>query len=107
MFITHDLSVVRFIADRIAVIYHGQIVELASAEELFTNPLHPYTKSLLSAVPVPEPSLAKAKDLEIYEPEKEHADYIFDIPAFIEIKKGHFIYANRRELKQIKNSFKK
>lgn len=106
LFITHDLSVVRFIADRIAVIYHGQIVELASAEELFTNPLHPYTKSLLSAVPVPEPSLAKDKELIVYNPEEEHKDYIFDIPAFVEIKKDHFIYANKRELKAIKSDLK-
>ncbi|AHI53117.1 oligopeptide ABC transporter ATP-binding protein OppF [Spiroplasma culicicola] len=107
LFITHDLSVVRFIADRIAVIYHGQIVELADAEELFTNPLHPYTKSLLSAIPIPEPEMARQKELEVYNPEAEHADYIFDIPEFVEVKPGHFVHANSRELKEIKKLIKK
>lgn len=107
LFITHDLSVVRFIADRIAVIYHGQIVELAAAEELFKNPLHPYTKSLLSAVPVPQPELAKKKELIVYDPETEHHDYIFDVPDFIEITPGHFIHANKREIEEFKNKINK
>ena len=63
LFIAHDLSVVRFISDRIAVIHKGRIVELAEAEELFLNPFHPYTKSLLSAIPIPDPRLEKNKEL--------------------------------------------
>lgn len=68
LFIAHDLSVVRFISDRIAVISKGRIVELAEAEELFLHPLHPYTKALLSAVPIPDPSLEKHKKLLVYDP---------------------------------------
>ena len=78
LFIAHDLSVVRFISDRIAVIHKGKIVELAEAEELFLNPLHPYTKSLLSAIPIPDPRLEKNKKLVVYTGE-EH-DYSEDLP---------------------------
>ncbi|MCQ1529334.1 dipeptide ABC transporter ATP-binding protein [Lutispora saccharofermentans] len=95
LFIAHDLSVVRFISDRIAVIYKGHILELADSEELFRNPLHPYTKSLLSAVPVPDPDVERNKSLIVYDP-KMH-DYKVDKPIWTEIKKGHFIWANSRE----------
>ena len=71
LFIAHDLSVVRFITDRVAVIHKGRIVELAETEELFNNPLHPYTKALLSAIPYPDPIKEKNKVLEIYEPEEK------------------------------------
>ncbi|AKX34076.1 oligopeptide ABC transporter ATP-binding protein [Spiroplasma litorale] len=103
IFVAHDLSVVRFITDRIAVIYHGQIVELAEADELFKNPIHPYTKSLLSAIPQPEPSLAKNKKSFIYDPSKEHFDYIFDLPQFKEVEKNHYAYLNEREFNNYKN----
>ncbi|AUB31871.1 oligopeptide ABC transporter ATP-binding protein OppF [Spiroplasma floricola] len=107
VFVAHDLSVVRHIADRIAVIYHGQIVEIAPAEELFKNPLHPYTRALLSAIPIPEPELAKKTKLVVYNPEEEHKDYIFDLPYFKEIKKDHFVWANKREISEIKKLLKK
>ncbi|AUM62843.1 oligopeptide ABC transporter ATP-binding protein OppF [Spiroplasma monobiae] len=107
VFVAHDLSVVRHIADRIAVIYHGQIVEIAPAEELFKNPLHPYTRALLSAIPIPEPELAKQTKLVVYNPEEEHKDYIFDLPYFKEITKDHFVWANKREIKEIKKIVKK
>ena len=96
LFIAHDLSVVRFISDRIAVIYKGRIVELAEAEELFLNPLHPYTKALLSAVPIPDPELEKNKKLLIYNPSVH--DYSKDGPVWTEIKEGHFIWGNQKEL---------
>ena len=69
LFIAHDLSVVRYISDRIVVIYKGRIMEIAETEELFNHPLHPYTKSLMSAIPVPDPIIEKEKALFVYEPE--------------------------------------
>lgn len=95
LFIAHDLSVVRFISDRIAVIHNGRILELATTEELFSNPLHAYTKSLLSAVPIPDPILARKKKLIVYDESVHH--YETDKPRFIEIKPGHFVYANHEE----------
>ena len=96
LFIAHDLSVVRFISDRIAVIHKGRIVELAEAEELFIHPLHPYTKALLSAVPIPDPELEKKKKLVVYDPAMH--DYSTDKPVWEEILPGHFIYGNKKEL---------
>ena len=95
LFIAHDLSVVRFISDRIAVIHKGRIVELAEAEELFAHPLHPYTKALLSAVPNPNPYVERKKKLLVYDPSVH--DYSVDLPVWTEIKPDHFIYANERE----------
>ena len=96
LFVAHDLSVVRFISDRVAVIYKGRIVELAETEELFLHPLHPYTKALLSAVPIPDPFLERQKELLVYDPSLH--DYSVDQPVWEEIRPGHFIYGNQREL---------
>ncbi|MBQ4620573.1 MAG: ABC transporter ATP-binding protein [Clostridia bacterium] len=96
LFIAHDLSVVRFISDRIAVIHKGRIVELAEAEELFRHPLHPYTKALLSAVPNPNPYLEREKKLIVYDPSCH--DYSVDKPVWCEILPDHFVYGNEREL---------
>ena len=96
MFIAHDLSVVRFISDRIAVIHKGRIVELAEAEELFLHPLHPYTKALLSAVPIPDPEIEKKKKLLVYDPSMH--DYSVNEPVWTEIAPGHFVYGNKKEL---------
>ncbi|MCD8365045.1 MAG: ATP-binding cassette domain-containing protein [Clostridiales bacterium] len=96
LFIAHDLSVVRFISDRIAVIYRGQIVELAEAEELFLHPLHPYTRALLSAAPNPDPEIEKQKKLLVYDPLMH--DYTQDKPFWEEVCKGHFVYGNQREI---------
>jgi len=98
LFISHDLSVVRFISDRIAVIYHGLILELSEAEELFRHPLHPYTKALLSAVSQPDPEEEKKKKLFVYDPSVH--DYSTDKPVWEEILKDHFVYGNQRELEQ-------
>ena len=96
LFIAHDLSVVRFISDRIAVIHKGEIVELAETEELFRHPLHPYTKALLSAAPIPDPELEKKKKLLVYDPSVH--DYSVDKPQWVEILPGHFVNGNEREL---------
>ena len=104
LFIAHDLSVVRFISDRIAVISKGRIVELAEAEELFLNPLHPYTKALLSAVPMPDPEMEKKKKLLVYDPSVH--DYSVDKPVWEEIKEGHFVYGNQRELEEYRKEIK-
>ncbi len=96
LFIAHDLSVVRFISDRIAVIHKGRIVELAEAEELFLHPLHPYTRALLSAVPNPNPYVERSKKLLVYDPSVH--DYSTDGPVWTEILPDHFIYGNEREL---------
>lgn len=98
LFIAHDLSVVRFISDRIAVINKGRIVELAEAEELFHHPLHPYTKALLSAVPIPDPEVEKKKKLIVYDPSIH--DYSTDGPIWEEISEGHFVYGNKAELEK-------
>lgn len=98
MFISHDLSVVRFIADRTAVIYKGQIVELAETEELFRAPLHPYTRSLLSAIPTPDPRVEREKRTLVYDPSCH--DYESSKPKWVEIKEGHFVYGNDAEMAQ-------
>jgi oligopeptide/dipeptide ABC transporter ATP-binding protein len=96
LFIAHDLSVVRFISDRIAVIHKGRIVELAESEELFAHPLHPYTRALLSAVPNPNPYIERNKKLLVYDPSVHH--YESDKPVWNEILPGHFVYGNEPEL---------
>lgn len=98
LFIAHDLSVVRFISDRIAVIHKGVIVEVAETEELFNNPIHPYTQSLLSAVPIPDPILERQKELVVYHPDQH--DYTLDKPSMVEIKPNHFVWANQKKKKK-------
>ena len=95
LFIAHDLSVVRFISDRIGVIYKGALMELAPGEEIFAHPLHPYTRSLLSAIPIPDPASERGKTCTPYDPSVH--DYSVDKPAWTEIAPGHFVFANARE----------
>ncbi|MDR1569132.1 MAG: ATP-binding cassette domain-containing protein [Oscillospiraceae bacterium] len=96
LLIAHDLSVMRFITDRIAIIQKGIIVELARTERLFENPLHPYTRALISAIPIPNPLIEKRKVLELYDPGVH--DYTIDKPCMAEVEPGHFVYGNKREL---------
>ena len=99
LFIAHDLSVVRFICDRIAVIHKGQIVELAESEELFAHPFPPYTQALLSAIPQPDPIAERQKKLLVYDPSCHH--YSQDNqPGWHEIRPNHFIQASQEELEQ-------
>ena len=96
LFIAHNLSVVKFFCDRIGVMYYGRLVEIATAEELFAHPLHPYTKSLLSAVPLPDPDYEKNRKRIFYRPSLR--EYTEDKPIMTEIRPGHFIYASKSEL---------
>ena len=101
MFIAHDLSVVKYFCDRIAVMYFGKIVELTTSDELFKHPLHPYTKSLLSAIPKPNPIIERHRERIVYRPNEVH-DYSVDKPEMREITPGHFIYCNKAEFEQYK-----
>lgn len=105
LFIAHDLSIVRFITDRTAVIYKGKIVELAETEKLFAHPLHPYTRALLSAVPEPNPYKEREKVVEVYDPSQHRYDE--NPPSFVEIEEGHFILANEEELAHYRTSLKR
>ena len=98
LFIAHDLSIVRFISDRTAVIYKGNIVELAETEKLFSNPIHPYTRTLLSAVPEPNPYKERGKTVEVYDPTQHR--YETHPPSFIEVEEGHFVLANEEEVER-------
>ena len=99
LFIAHDLSVVKYFCDRIAVMYFGEIVELTTSDELFKHPLHPYTKSLLSAIPKPNPLTEKERVRIVYNPHEVH-DYSVDKPSFVEIRPGHFVLANKAEVEK-------
>lgn len=101
MFIAHDLSVVKYFSDRIGVMYFGKMVELASSDELFRHPLHPYTKSLLSAIPLPDPRSEKNRQRIVYNPLAEH-DYTTDKPSMRELIPGHFVYCNDAEEEKYK-----
>ena len=96
LFIAHDLSVVKYFSDRIGVMYFGKMVELADSDELFKNPLHPYTRSLLSAIPLPDPVYEKQRTRMTYNPLAEH-DYSVNQPTFREISPGHFVRCNDEE----------
>lgn len=99
MFIAHDLSVVKYFCDRIAVMYFGEIVELATSDELFRHPLHPYTRALLSAIPKPDPLSEKNRQRIVYNPKNEH-DYSVEKPKLQEILPGHFVFANSPEMEK-------
>ena len=96
LFIAHDLSVVKYFCDRIGVMYFGDMVELASSDELFRHPLHPYTKALLSAIPKPDPISEKNRVRKVYNPAEAH-DYSQQKPSWREILPGHFVLCNDAE----------
>ena len=106
LFIAHDLSVVKYFSDRIGVMHFGKLVELASSDELFAHPLHPYTKSLLSAIPQPDPHTEKKRKRITYNAAKEH-DYSVDLPSLREVSPGHFVYCNDAEEKKIREELAK
>ena len=97
LFIAHDLSVVRFISDRIGVIYKGKLMELAETEQLFAHPLHPYTRALLSAIPMPDPIGERYKQLVVYDPTLHHYSEE-NPPLWEELEPGHFVRGSAGEL---------
>ena len=105
MFIAHDLSVVKYFSDRIAVMYFGNLVELADSDELFANPCHPYTKALLSAIPVPDPHYEKQRKRIIYTPEydSDHSE----TPQLREVSAGHFVRCTTKEFEEIQSRLAK
>ena len=105
LFIAHDLSVVKYFSDRIGVMYYGKMVELASSDELFAHPLHPYTRALLSAIPLPDPNYEKGRIRLKYNPLADH-DYTVDKPSFREVCPGHFVMCNDAEFAQYSEQVK-
>ena len=105
LFVAHDLSVVKYFSDRIGVMYFGKMVELADADELFLNPMHPYTRSLLSAIPLPDPIYEKTRQRITYNPLAEH-DYTENKPSFREITPGHFVMCNDAEFEKYQTMLK-
>ena len=103
LFIAHDLSVVRFFCDRIAVMYNGRVVEMASSEELFKNPMHPYTISLLSAIPQPDPDYEKNRKRINYNP-RQHQYNSSTLPTLKEISPNHLVLASEAEFETMKKS---
>ena len=95
LFIAHDLSVMRYITNRLAVIHKGRLVELAKTEQLFEHPLHPYTKALLSAIPQPDPLIERKRTVLTYDPSCHR--YENDPPEWIELEEDHFVLANKEE----------
>lgn len=106
LFIAHDLSVVKYFSDRIGVMYFGKMVEMASSDELFAHPLHPYTRSLLSAIPLPDPVYEKKRQRITYNPLAEH-DYSVDKPSFREVAPGHFVQCNDAEFAKYQQELRK
>ena len=104
MFIAHDLAVVKYFSNRIAVMYFGKIVELGTSDELFAHPFHPYTRSLLSAIPLPDPITEKNRKRIVYNPMFDH-DYSQEGPSMREVYPGHFVYCNTEEFEKYRKEY--
>ncbi len=104
MFIAHDLAVVKYFSNRIAVMYFGKIVELASSDELFAHPFHPYTRSLLSAIPLPDPIMERKRKRVVYNPMLDH-DYSKEEPTMREVYPGHFVRCNTEEFERYEKEY--
>ncbi len=106
LFIAHDLSVVKYFSDRIGVMYYGNMVEMATSDELFAHPLHPYTRSLLSAIPLPDPDSEKGRVRIRYNPliDHEHTD---EVPEFREVVPGHFVRCTLKEFEKYQREYNK
>ena len=105
LFIAHDLAVVKYFSDRIGVMCFGNLVELADADELYAHPIHPYTKSLLSAIPQPDPLSERNKQRLYYDPSMN--DYSKEEPSFQEIRPGHYVYASPSEMERYRQELLK
>ena len=101
LFIAHNLSVVKYFSDRIGVMYYGKLVEVAKGDDLYKNPLHPYTKALLSAIPEPNPLTERTRQRVDYDPKRDH-DYSQEQPSMVEVEEGHFVYCSPSELEKFK-----
>ncbi len=99
LFIAHDLSVVKYFSDRIGVMYFGKLVETAKSDELFKNPMHPYTKALLSAIPMPDPVYEQTRRRIIYDPSEWVSE---ETRALREINDGHFVMCTEEEYEKLK-----
>ncbi|MBM7604079.1 ATP-binding cassette domain-containing protein [Metabacillus litoralis] len=104
LFIAHDLSMVKYISDRIGVMYFGRLVELADANELYNNPIHPYTQSLLSAIPLPDPDYERTRVRKTYDPSQHNYQPNEDVD-FREVKPGHFVMCSLSEFEQYKKQY--
>lgn len=105
IFVAHNLSVVKYFSDRIGVMYRGKLVEVARADDLYDHPIHPYTKSLLSAIPVPNPLIEKDRESIVYDAEQMH-DYSREKPQMVEILPEHFVYASESEIRKYREELK-
>ena len=106
MFIAHDLSVVKYFSNRIMVMYFGKVVEIADSDDLFAHPFHPYTKSLLSAIPLADPRYEKRRKRITYKPAEAH-DYSVEGPTLKEVSPGHFVSCNTAEFEAMKAELEK